>query len=264
MAKAFDLGGPQVLKINLLPKAITQGRRNAKVAMICGIAVLLSLGVMFLWIQQINANIGRANERLAEVTVVADEVRAIQGETATKQAELDPIQAKIDFVEDADTSGLPYFDRFWKINEYIYQNAQMTDFQITAPSSVSFTVTVNGTTEAGRFLLNLIFCPHINGIQVSGMPAGDTVQAPGDLVNQTQDQLITFSITATLDEPITTPAPAGGGGGATAGAGMGMPGGGMDPMMMEGPGAPGAGPGGPEIPPAPGGAPEADMPPEAP
>ncbi len=223
----------------------------------------MSLGIMFLWIQQIKANISRAEEELATVTAVANEVRNIQAETTSKQAELDPIQAKIDFVDDADGSGLPYFDRFWKINEYIYQNAQMTDFQITPPSSVSFTITVNGTTEAGRFLLNLIFCPHINGIQVSGMPAGNTVQSPGDLTSETQDQVITFSVTATLAEPITTPAPASGGAGAAAGSGaaMGMGGSmppGADPMMMDGPGGPGGGPGAPNA----GAAPQADMPPE--
>lgn len=219
-----------MLRIDLLPKAIILGRRNVRVAAICVVAVLLSAVVMFLMLQQTKTSIAKTEEALADAKLRADEVRKLQGEASSKKAELAPIQAKIDFVEAADQSGEQFFDRFWKISEYIYSGAQMTNFQITPPASVSFTVTVGDTTEAGRFVLNLIRCPHITGIQIGGMPAGDTVQPSGSTMATVQESSIVFSVSATLTEAVAVPQPpsdAGGGGGGPA---MGGP----EDMMMGG------------------------------
>lgn len=215
-----------MLRIDLLPKAIIMGRRNVRVAAICVVAVLLSAVVMFLLLQQTKANIVKTEEALADATQRADEVRKLQKEASDKEAVLAPIQAKIDFVEAADKSGEQFFDRFWKINEYIYSGAQATDFEITADSRVSFTVVLRDTTEAGRFVLNLIRCPHITGIQIGGMPGGGAVlpQAAQSLSPETTSgtEPIVFSVSATLTDPVVVPQPPSGGG-PSAEPGMGGP-----------------------------------------
>ena len=231
-----------MLRVDLLPKVIVQGRRNVKASVFCLIAIVLAGIVMVLALQQVKNNIARTEEKLADAKQRADAVRKIKKEAEAKQGELDPIQAKIDFVDNADASGEQFFDRFWKINEYIYAQAQMSSFQITAPSTVAFTVQVADITEAGRFVLNLIQCPHITGIQVSGMPAGETVEpdsaATAATPTITREEVITFNVSATLTDPIETPEPPSAGGGDAAGGGM--PGGpeGMMPMGPEGPDMP--------------------------
>jgi len=218
-----------VLRVDLLPKVIVQGRRNVKASVFCLIAIVLAGIVMVLALQQVKNNIARTEEKLADAKQRADAVRKIKKEAEAKQGELDPIQAKIDFVDNADASGEQFFDRFWKINEYIYSRAQMTSFEISPPNSVSFTVQIADTTEAGRFLLNLIRCPHITGIQISGMPAGDTVEPTGSTVMRVAEEVITFNVTATLTEGVEIPEPPGGEGG-----GGGPGGGGPEDMMMDG------------------------------
>ena len=100
---------------------------------------------------------------------------------------------------------------------------------------MSFTVELGDTTDVGRFLLNLVLCPHINGIQVSGVPAGESV-APSDQVQQPiTSETITLSVTATLADAITVPTVPGAGGGAALGAPGAM---GPEGMM---PGEPGMG-----------------------
>jgi hypothetical protein len=204
--------------------------------MFCVVGVVVAGVVMFLWLQQVQQDIAVTEEKYNEAHTQAEAVRKIDSEASAKQTELEPIAKKIDFVEKADGSGEEYFDRFWKINEYIYAQAQMSTFSISPPSSVSFTVAVTDTTEAGRFVLNLIQCPHITGIQVSGMPPGESVEPEGSATatapTVAREEAITFNVSATLTEPIETPAPpaAGGGGGA---AGGGMPGGGPEGMPMD-------------------------------
>jgi len=226
-----------VLRVDLLPKVIVQGRRNVTVTMFCLIGIVVTAIVMFLMLQQVKNNIAQTEEKLADAKQRADAVRKIKNEAKAKDAELAPIQAKIDFVDAADASGEQFFDRFWKINEYIYSRAQMSSFEISPPASVKFTIQIADTTEAGRFLLNLIRCPHITGIQISGMPAGDTVEPTGSTVMRTigstvmrtMEEVITFNVSATLTEGVEIPEPPGGEGAA------GAPGaGGPEDMMMEG------------------------------
>ena len=231
-----------MLRIDLLPRSIAQGRRNVRLLMFGVVAIAAAAVVMFLWLQQVKTNIAQTEEEYNEAHAKAEAVRKIDGEASAKQTELKPIADKIEFVEKADGSGEEYFDRFWKINEYIYAQAQMSSFSISPPSGVSFTVQVADTTEAGRFVLNLIQCPHITGIQVSGMPPGESVEperaGTATAPTITREEVITFNVSATLTEPIETPQPPAGEGGAGA-PGGGMPGPeGMMPMGPEGMDAP--------------------------
>lgn len=222
-----------MLRIDLLPPSIARGRRNVRIAVLGGGAILAALIVMFLWLSQVKANVAATQAELQEVKQKADYVREKQNEAKSKQAELDPIQAKIDFVNEAEESGDQFFDRFYKINEYIYARAQMTEFSISPPDSVSFSVRLNGTSEAGRFVLNLIRCPHLAGIQISGMPGGPSVEPAGSQLQVGERQEINFQVQATLTDPVSVPTPPSAGAGAGEGAGMGMEPGMMEPGMME-------------------------------
>ncbi|MFP3904576.1 MAG: PilN domain-containing protein [Armatimonadota bacterium] len=218
-----------MLRIDLLPRSIARGRRNVKLAFFGVAGIVAALILVFLWLGQINADIARTEQELAEVKEKADEVRQLKTETQNKQAELDPIQAKIDFVKDAGESGEQFFDRFEDINEYIYERAQMTEFSITPPDSVSMTVTVHGTSEAGRFVLNLIRCPHLQSIEISGMTGGPAIEPTGSDVSVSMDpetEEISFRVQAQLADGVSIPTPpgAGGDGGGRGGMEMGMPG----------------------------------------
>jgi hypothetical protein len=157
-----------LLKLDLIPAEFKVAEINRKVLL--G-SIPLLVGVLALWVLlffAVKGTIARTEKELAETTVVADKVRGLEQETADKKGELDPIQGKVDFVKDADASGEPFWDRFHKINQYIYDRVLMTNFSITPPSAVSFTVEIQNTEDAGRFLVNLMQCPHVSGIQIEG------------------------------------------------------------------------------------------------
>ncbi len=160
-----------MLKLDLLPAHYTIARRNRKVIFM---SIPLIVGVAFLWLlvtMQLSHTIARTQAELEETKAEADKVRKLQEETEKKKAELQPIQDKVDFIMAADKSGRPYWERFHEINKFIYERAIMTRFAITPPSSVSFEVELETTEDAGRFILNLIQCPAITGISISGQPA---------------------------------------------------------------------------------------------
>lgn len=169
-----------MLKVDLLPAHYAIARRNRKTIFM---SIPLLVGVAVLWLLvmvKMNNDITKTTAELETAKQQADAVRKLQDETKAKQAELDPIQAKVKFVQDADLSGLPFFDRFHKINQYIYDKAIVRSFSITPPGAVSFSVELANTEDAGRFILNLIRCPYITGISISGSPGvGGTIAGEG-------------------------------------------------------------------------------------
>ena len=267
-----------MLKVDLLPAHYAIARRNRKTIFL---SIPLLVGVAVLWLLvmvKMNNDITKTTAELEETTRQADGVRKLQDETKAKQAELTPIQDKVKFVQAADVSGLPFFDRFDKINQYIYDKSVVRNFSITPPGAVTFSVELANTEDAGRFILNLIRCPFITGISISGSPGeGGTIAgeggaaapaaaggpagepgmpgmspdaggpAPGASAGGapaagTVAGPIQLSVTATLVEPITIPTPPSGAP-AAGPEGAGGPGGPGGPP--SGPGGPPSGPGGP-------------------
>lgn len=169
-----------MLKVDLLPAHYAIARRNRKTIFL---SIPLLVGVAVLWLLvmvKMNNDITKTTAELEQATRDADVVRKLQDETTAKQAELTPIQDKVKFVQAADVSGLPFFDRFDKINQYIYDKSVVRNFSITPPGAVSFSVELANTEDAGRFILNLIRCPFITGISISGSPGvGGTIQGEG-------------------------------------------------------------------------------------
>lgn len=161
-----------MLKIDLLPRHFAIARTNRKLIIL---AILVLIGIVGFWffkLNSINTQMAETEEKLAVAKKIADEVRELESNISEKQGLLDPIQGKVDFVKQADESGGQFWDRFHAINEYIWSEAQMTDFAISGSNQVEFTVTVRGTLGVGRFLLNLLRCPAITNITYSGMPGG--------------------------------------------------------------------------------------------
>ncbi len=236
-----------MLKIDLLPKHFGIARTNKRIITI-GIILLIVVGGGF-WLKYkaIRGEIVNVEEAIAEVQPTADEASKLETEISEKQGWLDPIKAKLVFVENADKTGDDYFDRFHSINEYIWEAAQMSSFSITGGGSVQFTVEVRGDAGVGRFLLNLLRSPDLTSITYSSVPGGQSIEASGAGVATTgavpgmpgpaglpraavasraagvepgsPNEPITLQISATLTEPITVPSPPGQ---AAAAAGMGM------------------------------------------
>ncbi len=127
----------------------------------------------------VKSKITAANAEFDKVHPTAEETRAAETETASKQSELQPIADKVQFVTDADECGGQYWDSFHAINEYIYERAQITSFSITGGSAVNFNAIVGDTTECARFVLNLIRCPLLTNVSFSGLPAGAAVEGAG-------------------------------------------------------------------------------------
>lgn len=229
-----------MLRIDLLPPGI-KTRRLLKFLVVLVVAVLLAEGgVLFAMYTGVRNTRQATEEELARVTQIANEVRSLEGEIGEKRGELQPIADRIEFVEKADASGEQYWDRFHAINEYIYDRAQMTRFSITNPDRVNFDVIVGDTTETARFVLNLMMCPAITDLSISGLPAGMSIAGvpgtaargfspmgpeeddmmmddpymdegmgpgPGATIVAPVDGDIRLSITATLTESVSEPTP---------------------------------------------------------
>ena len=213
-----------MLKIDLLPGHFAAAR-NAKLCLVGMVVLLLisTIGCMG-WMMAAKKDRDATIASHDEWKKKADHVRDLGKQADDLEAEAAPIDGKVRFVEDADGSGEAYWAEWDKVNRYIFARAQVLDMQVQPPNSISFNVEVPDTTSVGRFILNIIRCPDISNVRVTGsVPGGPDVGPAG-----------------------------GGGGGGGGGMGMGMMGpggggmmGGMEgPGMMGGPGMMMGGPGG--------------------
>ncbi|MCD6351439.1 MAG: hypothetical protein J7M26_04880 [Armatimonadetes bacterium] len=230
-----------MLKIDLLPKTFARARIN-RLMIIVGV-VLLVLCLMY-WFHAsavVGKQIAQVQEQISQVKPTADKVDQLTAELNSKQAELKPIADKVKFVEDADKSGEPFWEQYHKIIKYVYGRAQMHDFSITPPNSVRFTVTVHGTTEYARFLLNILRCPHMTLTGFQALSAGRAIPS----AKQPEEGEWPTAKGATMTTAAVVPTSRGGGGVPGMGPAGGMAGGMMGPgagSMMAGPGSMAAGP----------------------
>ncbi len=160
-----------MLRIDLLPRHFAIARKNkALLALLVVLLILAGAGWMF-QAKSLSAQIEKVAEEDEALQPTLTQVDKYTGDAEAKQAELAPIKTKVDFADEADKSGRGYWKAFHDINEYISRDAQMTRFSVSG-NSVSFEVRLEGTVAAGKFIINLLRCPVISGISVSGLPGG--------------------------------------------------------------------------------------------
>lgn len=168
-----------MLRIDLLPRHFAVARINK---LVMAVMILILIVVMLFWggmLMATGRKIAAAEQRYQDAHGDAQKVRALEDETKQKRAELAPIAAKVKFVGDADRSGEQYWDRFHAITKFIYDRAQVSRMAITPPGNVNFDAVVGDTTECARFVLNLIQCPALTQVSVSGLPAGVSIEGAG-------------------------------------------------------------------------------------
>lgn len=168
-----------MLKIDLLPRHFAIARTNKRLVALFIVLLILFGGGWFVQASSISKRVEETKAKTEALQPKIQEVDRLTQETQEKQSQMAPLKARVDFARDADASGRGYWEAFWAINEYIWEEAQLTQFQITPPASVSFTVKVKGTLAAGRFLMNILRCPAITNITMSGLPGGGTVAGGG-------------------------------------------------------------------------------------
>jgi hypothetical protein len=253
-----------VLKIDLLPARVLRARSNrVTLVLLALVLVCVVAGLAFVYLGA-KQKVGKANEELAKVTTLAQEVDKITAETSTIAGRLKPIADKIAFIAQADECGYPYWDRFYEVNEYIYGQAQVLAFAIAAdkapagpvgdgtPEALYNLSGPGGSTDCGflvymkdgrdlaRFILNMIRCPVLSDIRFMSFSGGGGAASfdVGQGLAIRQDMV-------SLAPPTTSgggqAAPGAAGAGARAGAGPGAMGGAPPGGGVGGPGGMGGG-----------------------
>ncbi|MEJ5297762.1 MAG: hypothetical protein WHZ52_06975 [Armatimonadota bacterium] len=224
-----------MLSINLIPPSYFEQQRVRRLLQLFGgllaLVVAGMLAAMFFFITQTN----KANEELAQVEPVAQEVERLKSEASNLRNEVGPIQARIKFIEETMDYNVAIIPVLEELAKYTYKKIT---YGRVALSEDRGTLTIDGwapsIVDAGRYLMNLYRAKHLfSSVAFSGVPGYRTGAAGqqgggGDQVSSfLQGTQLGFSFTATcrLVKPLTAPAPPGGaGGGAAAGAAGGAPG----------------------------------------
>jgi len=168
-----------VLKIDLLPRHFAVARKNKALLALFAVLLMVAAAAWLFQAKSLAAQIDKVKADTEALQPTLQLVDKLTQDTQAKQAELAPIKAKVDFANEANKSGRGFWKAFHAINDYIWENVQVSNFSITPPGSVAFTATVRGTVGAGRFLMNLLRCPAITSIRMNGLPAGQGIAGAG-------------------------------------------------------------------------------------
>jgi Flp pilus assembly protein TadG len=240
-----------VLRIDLLPKSFALARFNKLLLVVLIVVLGVCAGGWMMYATKVQAQIDDVAASITKVQPDATAYDSTMAEISAKQADAAPIAAKVKFVDDANRSGLLYWDQYEKVRRYIYPRARLLDFSITAPNQCHFSVTVRGTTEYARFLIDLLRCPYLTITSFTPLSGGRSVPSAGE--PEAGQWPTAHGKTSTAGLPQKPAGAAGGvpgmgpvGPGAGGMPGMGGPGGmpGGAPGGMPGMGGPGGAPGG--------------------
>lgn len=239
-----------MLRINLLPAYIAE-QKKTRVAwgMAIGMFVLLSaiLPVYGLVVQQ--RDLDEATAKAEKAKTDADRVRGLQAEEQAVRAKIDPIQKKVQFVDN-----VRYFNRlpgriYANTAKYTLKDVEYSGMAVSG-DTLQITAFVQRLDDLGRFYLTLFANPDIKGLSIKPSWPSSQERTLGVTSQQVRSGF-PVAVTAQLRNSVVPPEPpvalSGGGAG-----GPGMGGGGPMGMgsMMSGSmggrmgGAPVASPGG--------------------
>lgn len=234
-----------MLKINLLPAYYKQRKLVKRMAVLCVVAALATVGGFMYWNSTLQKQVAAAEEQIQKFTPDKQAADQYDQEAQGITGQIQPLKDKVKFCDEATL--LP--EKWCAI---LSNAAQYTEAGISLTSMVinGNTLTMEGHTPnmrmAARYLLNALRNPEWTSVSING-PAGYPGPGPGGGLHPRFGAVdYALHITATLANPVSVPSPsgtvtgaAGGQGGGPGGGSMGGPPG-APPMPM-----PNSTPGGP-------------------
>lgn len=223
-----------MLKINLIPKQYYEKLAVKKMmALFGGLFALVVLAIVGAFAYLLIST-SRAEDEIARLEPIAQQTEQFRQEAQQERAKIKPTQDKIEYIQkimEYNTAHVPIME---EIARYTYKNISYSSVAINGPA-----VTIQGAApsivDLGRYLLGLYRAQHLfSSISISGPPGyppgGDSGQ---QAVSQADRPGVTFTVNATLREPVSPPAAPGGtpaGGDPNAAMGMGGDAGAIPPV----------------------------------
>ena len=229
-----------MIKVNLLPGYILEGRRvKALLRVLVAALVLLAAGLAaYVWApipQSLSSRRRAAQDRLADATSRANEVRALENETQEVKARYADTEGWVTWVNDSDEVPRKWNRYFSILRKYLPSDVVVSGLSPPSGNLLTLSGYTGDLRGAARWYLNMLRCemvtPGVNSVSFStptwGWPGGPPVGANPKMQ---QPVSITLALKPEYTNMLLVPAPpatAAGGGVIAAGGGGRMGGGGL-------------------------------------
>jgi Tfp pilus assembly protein PilN len=163
-----------VLKINLLPSYIYEGR-NKMIALVGMIVLVLAVtaGMLYWNVQEKN----KANALQIQVDAMeanAKQVSDLQAQVTAEQGRIPDVQGKVKFIEDLRAYNLGYPALYEKVARYTYSRVNYTSMQISS-GQLKIKAHARSLGDCGRYLLNMYRGTDLfKSVTISGIPSSWT------------------------------------------------------------------------------------------
>jgi len=204
-----------LLKIDLLPAWVKE-RTSIRLAAIAGALMLAGVVVAcFAYAGVLAKQVSEKEALLAQKTKEADQVRQLEAELKQVTAQIEPYRQRVDFCRRCENSGKPVAERIIAILPYIWSDVRlhswsMSGQQVSMSGEILVKDPARGLESAtlARLRLNFNQCPEFvpgsvvvnasgwTGWSFPGATPGVTAAPAGNP---------TFTLTATLRQPLTMP-----------------------------------------------------------
>lgn len=185
-----------MLKINLLPPYIFERRKVRQTALLFGLIVMLTFGVMVTLCFMRSRKEADLRAQFAIMDVRAKQVLALEDTIKAEEAKIPPIKDRMDYFH----AVMAYNEKFPAVYEelvkYTYERVLYRSIQ---PSNSQLTIAAHAKSlgDCGRYLLNIYRARHLfSAVTISAVPGYPSDPAAG----------FDFTVTATLVSPIDPPA----------------------------------------------------------
>jgi Tfp pilus assembly protein PilN len=159
-----------VLKINLLPKSIYEGRAVKRLLTLFGVLSVVVLLGMLAWILFLNTKEKQLTESVLALEAEAEKVASINQETEDTKAKTAPITAKLDYIADIVKYNNVLPKLYSDVAKYTYNRIEYTSMS-AAGNQLTISAHARTLGDCGRYLMNMYRAGKLfTSVSISGVP----------------------------------------------------------------------------------------------
>jgi uncharacterized membrane protein YgcG len=163
-----------MIKINLLPSHVAEGRKARRLLRLVILVILVEAALCGWYFTTLNNAITTKTAELATAKQQADTVRALQQQVVVTKAATDPVKAKLDWYNSIYAGPKALAKDLVRINDYIYAKLTVKSLSLYGNNVVLQTVTKGSEQDLNNLsiaYLNLLRSPHIDPASVQFNPS---------------------------------------------------------------------------------------------
>lgn len=161
-----------MIKINLLPPNLFEGKIIRNIAIGFGVLALVVAGGMLFWNSTIVKHTQQVQTEADRFKQLTEQANQIKSEADAMRAGIAPITQKVKFFQDVAQHNLSYLEVYHEIGRYTYKRVVYNGVSLSDDGAVKLDVAAPSMSDIARYMLNLYTATSLfSSVVMGGAPA---------------------------------------------------------------------------------------------